>query len=152
LLDQAHNARQKVIDLKPKVTDQLATADVNNSIKYLSVFDGLFNRNCQDFWKIWIGPTPYQTNLGTSQSWVLGNYTMDTLTNKYVQRITDHDNVTNCGTTTPFWDGLQCISCNEPTPIFDISTQKCIACPSGQAYDKVSVSNHIYKCGPLGPK
>jgi hypothetical protein len=62
---------------------------------------------------------------------------MDDLVKDYVNKITVNNNATNCGSA-PFWNGFKCIACNDPTPIFNIATRECVACPSGQSFDAIS--------------
>lgn len=72
---------------------------------------------------------------------------MDSLVKDYINRININNNVTNCGNDTPFWNGVKCISCNDPKPIFNIATSECVSCPTGQAFDEVT-----RKCAPTGAK
>lgn len=60
---------------------------------------------------------------------------MDNLINDYINRITVNNNVTNCGNDTPFWNGVKCIACNDPKPIFDMSSRDCTACSTGKVFD-----------------
>jgi hypothetical protein len=39
---------------------------------------------------------------------------------------------------TPFFTGSACVTCEEPTPIFDISLAECSDCPEGLKYDDKS--------------
>lgn len=49
-----------------------------------------------------------------------------------------------CDIKTPFYDGTKCISCQDPTPLFDTVNRKCFACPANTQFD--STSN---QCKPL---
>ena len=60
---------------------------------------------------------------------------MDNLVKDYINRITVNNNVTNCGNDTPFWNGVKCIACNDPKPIFNMSSSDCTACPTGKVFD-----------------
>lgn len=94
------------------------------------------NRNCGDLSKyLLIGPTPYQSNLNTGKPWIFGAQTVDDVVKDYTDRIKTYDNVTNCGDAAPFWDGAKCISCSDPTPIFNLATSTCDVCPKGTVYD-----------------
>lgn len=40
-----------------------------------------------------------------------------------------------CDAKTPFFDGVACIQCPQPFPLFDVSTNKCVRCSAWQQYD-----------------
>lgn len=50
---------------------------------------------------------------------------------------------TNCKKATPFYDGIACINCLDPFPIFNVDTKKCTACDPTDIYD-----NTQHKCIP----
>jgi len=136
ILAKTKTAKDSITSFKKNVTDDRISADASNSFQYLSVVERLVNSQCSDITTyLLIGPTPYQTNLNTQKSWLLGGITMDDLVKDYINRIKNNDNVTNCGNDTPFWNGFSCISCNDPKPIFNIATRECVACPTGQVFD-----------------
>jgi hypothetical protein len=56
--------------------------------------------------------------------------------NDYINRANKFNNITNCGEQKPFFNGVECIKCNDPTPIFNISSSKCTACPVNTKYDQ----------------
>jgi hypothetical protein len=121
LLNQINSTRQSITNLKTKTTEPKVTADADNNIQYLNVAELLINRNCQDIGTIIVGPSTYQTNINTQKPWILGGITLNDLVKDYVRRGTTYENVTNCGLNTPFFTGLECISCESPKPIFDIT-------------------------------
>lgn len=49
-----------------------------------------------------------------------------------------------CPATTPYYDGSNCISCTNPTPLFDTTTSKCSLCTTGTVYNDVT-----HKCDKL---
>lgn len=49
-----------------------------------------------------------------------------------------------CPASTPYYDGSNCISCTNPTPLFDTTTAKCSLCPSGTVYN-----SSTHKCDKL---
>ena len=53
-----------------------------------------------------------------------------------MNRISKYNNITNCNDKAPFFNGVECIKCSDPTPIFNISSSKCVACPAGTKYDQ----------------
>ena len=53
---------------------------------------------CRDIQNLFIGPSPYQTNINTPKPWILGGITLNDLVKTYVKRSVDFDNITNCGT------------------------------------------------------
>lgn len=89
-----------------------------------------------------LSPTIFQTNIYAG-NWSLGNMTIDDLIEQYYQRSIRYDNITNCPIDFPFFDGKQCIQCNPPTPVFDISQKKCFACPP-----ETHIDNAQKKCVP----
>ncbi len=60
---------------------------------------------------------------------------MADISRDYIGRINNNNNVTNCGTFTPFWTGYRCIDCFEPTPVWNMALSQCVACPAGLTYD-----------------
>ena len=76
--------------------------------------------------------------MNTKKPWILGGITMDDMVKDYINRVNANNNITNCGTDTPFWNGVKCIDCKDKTPIFNIATAKCVACPDGQAFDETT--------------
>lgn len=78
-----------------------------------------------------LSATIWQSNIYAT-GWILGELTIDDLIEQYYQRSIRYDNVTNCPIETPFYDGSECIICEDPNPVFDISQKKCVACPEGQ--------------------
>jgi hypothetical protein len=109
-----------------------------------------------------------QTNINSQQSWILGSVSLTNLVQAYVTRYENNNNVSTCDTKTPFFNGLKCIKCDEPTPIFNISSSKCTACPTGFVYDSqikqcipgdkpskpnvAAATPNILISSPLGPK
>jgi hypothetical protein len=134
ILDQVKTAKTSVGSFKQDASEKVL-ADAGNSLRYLSTIEKLVNSNCNDISYLLIGPTPYQTNVNTKQPWILGGITMDNLVKDYVNRINTNNNVTNCGIDTPFWTGFVCTSCQDPTPVFNITSGKCVACPAGTAFN-----------------
>ncbi len=134
ILDQVKTAKTSVGSFKQNASEKVL-ADAGNSLRYLSTIEKLVNSNCNDISYLLIGPTPYQTNVNTKQPWILGGITMDNLVKDYVNRINTINNVTNCGIDTPFWTGFVCTSCQDPTPVFNITSGKCVACPAGTAFN-----------------
>jgi hypothetical protein len=163
-LDQVKKTKDSIQSFKTKAKDPNVLADADNSFKYLTVLEQLANYKCSDLnnKNLLIGPTPYQTNIKTEGAWVYGGLKQADLVKAYTDRITNFNNVTSCGLQTPFWDGLTCISCSAPTPVFNIATSKCEGCPVGSSYDSIShtciacevgnVYNHdTGKCEPIKP-
>lgn len=139
ILDQVSKTKDSINSLKKDLKDDKVSADADNSLQYLNTITKLTGLTCSDLNKyLLIGPTPYQTNLNTKNAWILGGITNDDLVKDYINRINNNNNVTNCGNDTPFWNGLKCIACNDPTPIFNIATSSCVACPDGKIYDQTS--------------
>lgn len=139
-LDQVKKTKDSIQSFKTKAQDPRVLSDADNSFKYLTVLEELANYKCSDLnnKNLLIGPTPYQTNLNSQRAWIYGGLKKEDLVKAYTERITKYNNVTNCGLDTPFWDGLKCISCFPPTPVFNIATSKCEACPAGASYDSIS--------------
>jgi hypothetical protein len=134
--DKVKSTKDSITSFKSKVKDNKLLADADNSIQYLDTIQKLTSSTCSNFRTyLLIGPTPYQTNINTNKSWILGDITMDDLVNDYINRITVNNNVTNCGNDTPFWNGFKCIACNDPKPIFNMSSSDCTACPTGKVFD-----------------
>ena len=93
-------------------------------------------------------PTVYQTNI-YSPNWVLGNQTINDLVNTYIQRSKDADNITNCPIATPFFDGTECIACDE-NEVFNMEKSECLSCPNGTKFDQNArncVDNTTYISG-----
>jgi hypothetical protein len=65
---------------------------------------------------------------------------MEDISKDYINRINNNNNLTNCGSSTPFWNGFTCISCSNPIPVFNIATGKCDVCPDGTIYNSASHS------------
>lgn len=146
ILGQVKTAKSSITSLKKNTQDDKITADADNSFQYLSVIENLLSRNCGDLTTyLLIGPTPYQTNVNTKNSWILGGITFNDLIKDYTNRINTYNNVTNCGNDTPFWNGLKCIACSAPNPIFNIATSQCTVCPKGTAYN-----DKTHTCDPTG--
>lgn len=85
--------------------------DASNVQDYLNALENLFNRDCEDLLQYYVGPTPYQTNINTQRSWILGGISLNDLVREYMYRARTYDNLTNCGINTPFFDGFDCITC-----------------------------------------
>lgn len=101
LKDRLKTAKQNVTDFKSKLDatkDKKVIVDADNSLAYFAVIEALLDRTCRDVQNLLIGPATYQTNINTNQSWILGGITLNDLVKQYVKRITDNNNVTNCGT------------------------------------------------------
>ena len=47
--------------------------------------------------------------------------------------------VPDCNTTAPFFDGIACILCPEPFPLFDVVAKQCTACNAEEAYNSISL-------------
>lgn len=47
----------------------------------------------------------------------------------------------NCKETAPYYDGIACINCLEPFPIFDVDTRRCTVCDPMEVYN-----NTEHKC------
>lgn len=148
ILGKVKSAKDSITSFKTGVTDEKVSSDADNSFRYLNVVEQLVNKNCDDITTyLLVGPTPYQTNIITDKAWILGGLTMDDVSKDYINRISNNNNVTNCGSNTPFWDGFKCISCSDPTPVFNIATGKCDVCPDGSIYDSAT-----HSCKEGGPK
>jgi hypothetical protein len=136
IAEKVKSTKASIATFKTKVKDNKLLIDADNSIQYLDTIQSLANSTCSTLKTyLLIGPTPYQTNVNTKKSWILGGVTMDNLVNDYINRITVNNNVTNCGEDTPFWNGLDCIACVDPKPIFNMSAGECTACPTGKIFD-----------------
>jgi hypothetical protein len=48
---------------------------------------------------------------------------------------TTNPNDVPCPSSTPYFNGTDCISCQSPSPLFNLNTLKCSSCPSGTSYD-----------------
>lgn len=103
-------------------------ASTQFQIYYLNTIQTTLQSNCST--PVVLAPSTYQTNV-YAPNWILGNQTIDDVVNQYVQRSQDSNSITNCPLSTPFFNGLQCINCTDPTPVFNIQTSKCSACPLG---------------------
>lgn len=75
---------------------------------------------------------------------------MDDISKDYINRINNNNNVTNCGSNTPFWNGFSCIDCKEPNPVFNIATGSCDVCPEGTVYDPAN-THQCESAGQLEP-
>ena len=136
IAEKVKSTKASITTFKTNVKDNKLLIDADNSIQYLDTIQSLTNSSCSTLTTyLLIGPTPFQTNINTKKSWVLGGLTMDNLVKDYINRITVNNNVTNCGENTPFWNGLDCIACNDPKPIFNMSASECTACPTGKVFD-----------------
>jgi hypothetical protein len=136
IADNVKSTKTSITSFKNNVKDNKLLADADNSIQYLDIIQKLTSSSCTTFKTyLLIGPTPYQTNINTKKSWILGGITMDDLVKDYINRINLNNNVTNCGNDTPFWNGFKCIACNDPKPIFNMSSSDCTACPTGKVFD-----------------
>lgn len=74
-----------------------------------------------------LSPTIFQTNI-YAKNWILGNLTIDNLIDQYYLRSRNYENVTNCPIEYPFFNGQECIICEEPNLIFNYSSKKCVNC------------------------
>lgn len=77
-----------------------------------------------------LSPTIFQTNI-YAKNWILGNLTIDNLIDQYYLRSKNYENVTNCPIEFPFFDGRDCIICDDSKPVFNISEKKCVSCGEG---------------------
>lgn len=59
-----------------------------------------------------LSPTIFQTNI-YAKNWILGNLTIDNLIDQYYLRSKNYENVTNCPIEFPFFDGRDCIICDD---------------------------------------
>lgn len=49
-----------------------------------------------------------------------------------------YPNLTDCPAEAPYFNGENCVSCAQSTPIFSVTTKMCGQCPVGKVYDPVS--------------
>lgn len=89
-------------------------------------------------------PTIFQSNLYAS-NWVLGRQSITNLIDQYYQRSLLYTSVNNCPLATPFFDGLSCIQCLPPTPIFDMQLSNCTNCPTGY---RLHLTKHLCEVIP----
>lgn len=139
LLDQAKASKDKINSFKTNVKDNKVLVNADNAFKYLTIVEQLLNKKCADITTTFlIGPSPFQTNLSTNQSWIFDGITMNDIIKDYTDRINKNNNVTNCGASTPFWNGFKCISCEPTKPVWNMATSECVTCPA----DKPIVKNN----------
>jgi len=81
-----------------------------------------------------------QTSL-TSPNLVLGGLPYNEWMYYYVNNQTANPQLANCPTSTPYFDGLTCISCSPPTPYFSLTHKACINCQAGTSY-----SSSVMEC------
>ena len=135
MLEELEKAREQVTELKelaltmPKCdeVDQIKR-DIEKELFFLNSIESIIYTNCS--MNVILSPTIWQSNIYAT-GWILGELTIDDLIEQYYQRSIRYDNVTNCPIETPFYDGAECMLCKEPTPVFDISLKRCVACPEG---------------------
>ena len=135
LTKNAGSTLDKVRNFQKTVKDQAQLRNAANCVDYLTFVQYILTQNCWDIQYLLVGPSPYQTNINTNKSWILGGIPLNNLIKDYVYRADKYDNLTNCGEATPFFNGQSCIDCSGKTPIFNISSSTCVACPANFQYD-----------------
>ena len=130
LTKNAGSTLDKVRNFQKTVKDQTQLNNAANCVDYLTFVQYILTQNCYDIQYLLVGPSPYQTNINTKKSWILGGIPLNSLIKDYVYRADKYDNLTNCGEATPFFNGQICIDCSGKTPIFNISSSTCVACPA----------------------
>ena len=122
-------------------TEQVLS-DARKQLFFLDTMREIMTTDCRR--SATLGPTIFQTNL-YAENWVLGNYSSDDIVKLYNKRAEQYDNVTNCPTDKPFFDGKSCIQCPSNSPVFNIETSQCGNCPSGEQVD-----NTAKRCTAVG--
>ena len=102
-------------------------ADTDYQIYYLRNVQKVLNTDC-------ITPTeptePVKQSNIYAPNWILGDQTVEDLVNSYVARSRESQSLSNCPIETPFFNGIVCINCTDPTPLFNMKTLQCTICPN----------------------
>ena len=85
-------------------------ANAKNQIFYLNSIQETIKNNCSE--KLVLGQTVYISNLA-APDWVLGDQTMNDVVYQYTEKLKKYESLSNCPLETPFYDGSECIKCEE---------------------------------------
>ena len=108
-----------------------AIKDLEAQVFFIDNMQSILKQRCNR--KAVLTPTIWQTNLNAA-NWILGDQSLDDVVEEYFQRSITYDNVTNCESSKPFFNGQECINCPRESPIFNLYTQECSSCPAGTVY------------------
>ncbi len=81
LLDKIKTAQTKIDSFSKNLTDLKVKNNTKNAQTYLNLISTVLNKDCTQLNQVLIGKTPYQTNINTNQSWILGNIKLNDLVN-----------------------------------------------------------------------
>lgn len=81
LLDKIKTAQTKIDSFSKNLTDLKVKNNTKNAQTYLNLISTVLNKDCTQLSQVLIGKTPYQTNINTNQSWILGNIKLNDLVN-----------------------------------------------------------------------
>jgi hypothetical protein len=140
------------------VEDRVEILEINETKKYYSYcpknkpyYDGIACINCPNEFNIDTRKclkTPssdkaYNDNMHCYMTKQY-NFETDPLANSYTTNFPLKDTTTaNCRKARPYYDGIACVECQEPFPIFNAQTRKCSVCDPMDYYN-----NTEHKCLP----
>lgn len=94
--------------------------------------DTIFNYNMHSCVK---PNSNYQTNPQTAPNLIYGGKPKNEWITKYDNNIQTYPQIADCPEKTPYFDGINCISCPEYYPYFNLEFQKCQKCQEDTKYD-----------------
>ena len=83
-------------------------ADIEKQIFFLDHIESVIKTKCEQ--NVKLSPTIFQTNI-YAKGWILGSLTIHDLIEQYYQRSIKYNNITNCPSDSPFFNGKKCIIC-----------------------------------------
>jgi hypothetical protein len=133
LLEQVGAAKLKIQQIKRLAASipaceevRLISSDIAKQSTLIDSIEKAIYTRCDS--SIVLSATIFQSNIYAS-NWILGSQTIDDLIEEYYQRSVRYDNITNCPLEFPYFDGQQCIRCDQDGAVFNMFTKQCDFCP-----------------------
>ena len=81
-----------------------------------------------------VGNLNFQTNPAIAGNLIFGGKALGEWVNRYEQGVSTQQGISDCPSTTPYFDGSACISCPSSSPYFNLVTLLCQFCQGTTQY------------------